>query len=426
MKVCIVTSGCLSSGPRVVKEADALSGAGYDVCVVTSQTMDWMEASDRRLAQGKAWTYSALRWDGGTTGSRWLRTYSGVRQMLCGSLRRLNPTGFGLVNRVVNRVFSEQRRAVMDQRADLYIAHNLAALPVAACAARARGVMYAFDAEDDHLGELSQTQQASWAADLIRRIESKYLPSCAYITAASDGIADELASRYSIPRPTPIYNVFPWSDRKKLDGRLLDRRGRRVSLYWYSQVIGLDRGLQDLLRAASRLKGDFEIHLRGHCDPQVSNELLGLAHQGGVADRLYFHEPVHPDELLSRTAEHDIGLALEQPVNRNKLITCSNKLFFYLLAGLAVAATDTAGQRSVMPSCSGAGFLYPPGDFESLAAQLQPLIDSPGLLQKTKAAALISAKNRWNWESEGEKLMAPVRQVLGDLRRKKLVPCTSS
>ena len=38
--------------------------------------------------------------------------------------------------------------------ADLYIAHYPAALPAAAIAARRHGALYAFDAEDFHLGDL--------------------------------------------------------------------------------------------------------------------------------------------------------------------------------------------------------------------------------------------------------------------------------
>ena len=36
-RICIVTPGYISSTPRVVREADALSAAGYDVRVVFTQ-----------------------------------------------------------------------------------------------------------------------------------------------------------------------------------------------------------------------------------------------------------------------------------------------------------------------------------------------------------------------------------------------------
>ena len=42
-RICIVTAGSLSSGPRVEKEASALQQAGHDVCVVAYHTLPWME-----------------------------------------------------------------------------------------------------------------------------------------------------------------------------------------------------------------------------------------------------------------------------------------------------------------------------------------------------------------------------------------------
>ncbi len=59
------------------------------------------------------------------------------------------------------------------------------------------------------------------------------------------------------------------------------------------------------------------------------------------------HPLIPANELLSRVAEHDIGLALElrQPDSRN--LTVTYKFLHYLLAGLAVVASDTAGQSEV-------------------------------------------------------------------------------
>ncbi len=197
-----------------------------------------------------------------------------------------------------------------------------------------------------------------------------------------------------------------------LDGQLKDRRGEELSLYWYSQIIGLDRGLQDVIRAASLLCGPVQIHLRGELSEEVKSGLMGLAREYSVAECIFFHKPVPPAELLSRAAEHDVGLALEQPVNENKNVTMANKVFFYLLGGLALAASDTVGQRKVVSTCPDAGFLYSAGDHKALAARLQDLIDSPELLLQRKVAALRAARERWNWETESRQLVDLVGSAL--------------
>lgn len=412
-RVCLVTPGPISCNPRIVKEADALGAAGCDVRVVSSQHAAWLVPWDRELAAGRPWSHEPLYW-GDTDGwPRALRYYSGARQLLCRTLARAGVFHAPVAELAGSRLYREQLAAVLRVPSDLIIAHYPPALPVACRAAARLGVPVAFDAEDDHVGEFPYGQENCYGARLVRHLEATYLPRCRYVTAASEGIADALAARYGIARPTPIHNVFPWADRETLDGQVRDRNGPGLSVCWYSQTIGLDRGLQDAIRAAGLVRGPLELHFRGKCLPEVRSALMDLAQQCGVAGRVHLHAPVPPQELLSRVAEHDVGLALEQPVSPNRMATATNKIFFYLLAGLAVVASDTPGQRAIMDSCPQSGFVYAPRDHQALARHLQQLVDSPALLQDTRQAALEVARERWNWETESETLIGLVKEALG-------------
>lgn len=409
-RICIITSAPICCNPRVIKEADALTAAGFSVRVVASQHVEWVVAWDRELMASRNWKHDPVRWDGTDLSSKRIRLMTGLRQrgfqVLAKGTTRSNTT-----ERAFARLYDIQLAKAKVEKADLYIAHNPAALPVAAAAADHFGVSFAFDSEDFHSGEFTAAERNSESFRLLSDLEAKYLPRCVYVTVPSEQIAAALAERYAIPRPTAIHNVFSWSDRAKLDGKIKDRRGEALSLYWYSQIVGLNRGLQDVIRAASLLSEPVQLHLRGDVSSEVKDQLLQLAAECSVADQVFFHSPVPPDELLSRAAEHDIGLALEQPVSENKSLTVSNKLFSYLLAGLGIAATNTAGQRVIMQSCPQAGFVYEAGDHRALAAELQKLIDSPELLSRRKSAALNAARKRWNWEEESRRLVAVVSSV---------------
>jgi glycosyltransferase involved in cell wall biosynthesis len=169
-----------------------------------------------------------------------------------------------------------------------------------------------------------------------------------------------------------------------------------------------------MVRAAGALSQPVQIHLRGSLSEPVKQALLSLARESGagVAERLYFHPPVSPMELLSRTAEHDVGLALEQGHPINYALTVTNKLFLFLLAGLAVAVTDMPGQRDVLATCSDAGFLYPAGDWRALAGRLERWLRCPEELRVCREAALTAARTRWNWERESQKLLESVAGAL--------------
>lgn len=420
-RICIVTSAPISCNPRVVKEADALANAGYKVRVVASQHTNWVAGWDSALMAKRTWKLNAVRWDHQGFKAKYIRTATGIQQRAFNAVARSLTFRIGVAERAYCRLYKQLLKLACQEPADLYIAHNPQALPVACLAAERLGAAVAFDSEDYHYGEFPTAEQMSLAARLLTYLEAKYLPRCRYVTAPSNAISKALVERYCIRPPLAIHNVFPWSERLDLDGQIKDRRGPALSLYWYSQVIGLNRGIQDCIRAVSLLAAPVQIHLRGNISEPVRRELLQLAEAYSVRDRFFLHPPVPPSELLSRAAEHDVGLALEQPVCVNRLLTVTNKLFFYMLAGVAIAATDTVGQRAVMHTCPGAGFLYPPGDYQALAGELQKLIDSPDLLREQKAAALRAAQHRWNWEVERRILIEAVASILNHPKQKEVV-----
>jgi glycosyltransferase involved in cell wall biosynthesis len=409
-RICIITSAPICCNPRVVKEADALTAAGFNVRVVASQHVEWVVAWDRELMLSRKWKHDPVRWDGTDFNSKRIRLMTGLRQRSFQVLAKGTPRSKA-TERAFARLYDTQLAKAITEKADLYIAHNPAALPVAAAAADRFGVSFAFDSEDFHSGEFTAGEQDSESFRLLSNLEAKYLHRCVYVTVSSEQIADALAERYSIPRPTVIHNVFSWSERTKLDGKIKDRRGEALSLYWYSQIVGLNRGLQDAIRAVSLLTQPVQLHIRGDASSEVKDQLLQLAAECSVTN-VFFHSPVPPDELLSRAVEHDIGLALEQPVNINRSITVTNKLFFYLLAGLGLAATNTEGQRAIMQNSPEVGFVYEAGDHRALALELQKLIDSPALLGRRKTAALNAARERWNWEEESRRLVEAVSSAL--------------
>jgi len=312
------------------------------------------------------------------------------------------------------RVYRELAKLAVSEKADIYIGHYPTGLAVAAYAAFYWKAKLGYDIEDLYLAEQLLNKEGKKQKKRIELIENRYLPYCSHITASSELIADKISQYYNITRPIAIHNAFPLSERNYVDNLIKDRQGSHLSLYWYSQFIGEDRGIQDAIRAAGLLKEKVQIHLRGYLSDEVKNKFLALAKEYNVEQNLYFHPPVAPRELFCRAAEHDVGLALEQPLNLSREYSITNKIFFYLLAGLAIAATDVPGQRYLVSTFPDAGFLYPPGDFKALAGHLHRLISEPNLLQAYKQAALKAAKERWNWEIESKRLVENIRPLINE------------
>ena len=210
-------------------------------------------------------------------------------------------------------------------------------------------------------------------------IERRYLPRCAHMSAAS--AVSPMRWPTAMPSTGHWYSIicFPWSSETPSTDRCATGREQRFPCTGFRRPSGLDRGLQDAIRAAGLLNEPVQLHIRGTVHDDVRRALVSLAEESGIADRLYFHPQVPPNELLARTAEHDVGLALEQGHTPNRSICVTNKAFYYPLAGLAVAATDVPGQRRVLDGHFDFSGLYMPGDAVGLARILERWTDRSAL-----------------------------------------------
>jgi glycosyltransferase involved in cell wall biosynthesis len=121
---------------------------------------------------------------------------------------------------------------------------------------------------------------------------------------------------------------------------------------------------------------------------------------------------VSDNELLSRVAEHDIGFAGEQKYCRSRDLTVTNKILHYLLAGLAIVASDTTGQQEVAQQANRAVDLYRAGDAHDLAHKLNRLLSSPSELAKAKESALAAAKKTFSWEKQVPSLLSAINAAL--------------
>jgi glycosyltransferase involved in cell wall biosynthesis len=408
-QVCIVTPGYISSTPRVVREADALAAAAYDVRVVFTQgALHEVRQFDADLVRGKRWRFDVVGWSRHETRERSMHWRSGIRHRLVQALPGVTLHVPGIAERAEGRLFPELAELAAAQRADLYIGHYPAGLAAAAHAARKHAALLGYDVEDLYAEIRPDTPEWAKTRAGIIEIERRYVRSCAHISTVARPVAQEFAARYGKAPSVVVHNCHPWAERRTMDGKTLDRVGSALSLYWYSQTVGLDRGLQEAIDAAGSIGEPIQIHVRGAVSDFDRQALTNLAASRGIERALHFHELVTPDALLSRAAEHDVGLALETPVSINRGLTVTNKLCLYLTAGLAVAASDLAGQRAVLESCPDAGFLYPSGDARALAAHLAEWARNPLALTRAKDAALRAARDRWNLEAESERLVKSI------------------
>jgi glycosyltransferase involved in cell wall biosynthesis len=408
MRICLVTGSQPSNNPRLVKEADALVEAGYTVHAIGADCGLWPSLMDADLMKNRLWTFeyaagNARRGSGLLRRARHKLAKQAWDRLMVGSLLRWA---------ALSPVTPELERAAVRFAADLYIAHHPVALPAVSRAANKFGGKIGYDAEDLHTGMWAYSHGPGPSDLLVEQIERQHVACCDYVTTAAPGFSAAYAQKYGIPEPPTVLNVFPVSERP-LFFRPSDP-AHPLRLYWFSQCIGENRGLEDVVRSLGLLRTlNIQLHLRGNWQAGYKEKLFTLASSVGLdRSQITVHPPAAPAEMVRLASEYDIGLALEQPVDENRSLCLSNKLFVYILAGNAIAATGSRGQRQIAESLEDAAFSYEPGHVEGLATGIRRWHTDRQALNAARDRAWRWGTERYNWDLEKRKFLAVVDSAL--------------
>jgi len=394
-KACLITPGHISANPRLVKEAIALSHAGVHVHIIFTQYVIYLIEHDQKILDANpGWTYQSLNWSGDSYISKAIRIASGL-------LRRFIPDN----NTRINRNFLWQLKKAKSYYADIYIAHNPGALPVAVMAAKKNKAKCGFDAEDFHRNERTD-DMTNKDALLKKTIEDANIYQLDYMVTAGPQIAEQYEKLYN-RKVQPILNVFP----KTHLNSIVNNIQQPLQLFWFSQTIGIGRGLETIIEAVNMCGVKIDLHLLGKIDEVYKQTLLTLndtyqKHNGSIT----FHKPVPGDELFGIAAQFDIGLATEPGFCFNNKIVLSNKLFTYIQSGLAVIASNTISQGKFFDQYPAIGRVY--DNTDQLVSILLEYHNKRQMLYETKQASYAIGQTKLNWEFESEKLINVIQQTL--------------
>lgn len=407
--ISIITGSHVCHNPRALKEATTLAEEGFSVEILGA----WVDADLKRkdialLANCPFRFTPVVDLTERSFRSQCERLFLRFRTRLANeAFRRIGYANSWQLGYSITAL----RSVAIRSTADLFIAHSESALIIARELLHL-GRRVGVDMEDWFSEDLFPDVRNQRPLQLLQRAERDLLRKGVHSSCPSLAMSRALTRIYECRPPTVVHNAFPVGEAHRTDGQYKDRRDRSVpSIHWFSQTLGMGRGLEDLLAALSQLEHPAEIHLRGK-PVNGFERWLALTAPASWRDKIFIHDLVENDELLSRIAEHDIGFAGEMKFCQSRNLTITNKILQYLLAGLAVVASDTVGQTEVAEDAHGAVSLYPSGDSIRLANLVNELLSTPKLLADKKQAALISAKEKFCWERQIPKLLASVEKAL--------------
>jgi glycosyltransferase involved in cell wall biosynthesis len=409
MRICLITPGHIASDPRLVKEAISLKENNYEVSIIFTQNLKFLLSHDIEIIQrcpSLAITLLNL------SNSGFFAYLNRTRSKAIGLLLSILFKYFklGSIEKILNRQYGWQLNNAIRIKADLYIAHNLAALPIAISAAKLNNAKTGFDAEDFHLQEISDDPESN-SYKMAKYILGKYLPQVDYCTAASPLIASAYKGLYPDIDFIAINNVFPLRYQPAVP---VVTESHALKLFWFSQTIGNNRGLGMVFDVLGRLgQSDIELTLVGNCSADTRTYLDAEISRNNINKaKIKILAPVSEPELFEIIASNDIGLALELSVPYNRDICLTNKIFSYLTGGLAIIATNTKAQQYFMNSHPEIGKSFDAGDIDSFANIVQYYYGNRDALKAARVAAYDLARTELNWELESEKFLCVVKNIL--------------
>ncbi len=399
-RVSIVIGGHITSCPRMMKIAQALSEEGIAVSIVNPIYSQNTLRADLDFLADDRWQSRPVTFVKSVNS----RLYYGtaVRTRLFRYLTRFSPKQYlplKWLARGYTRAFDELLNNTIETKPDFILGGTAGGIVVAAMASALSGIPFGLDLEDYHSAEQDPSSEANLSHAIIHEIEKRILNKAEFLTVGSDAIGEEYRKAYNVECIT-INNVFELPSIEPDLG--LDPSGV-LRLVWLSQTVGPGRGLEFAINSLVKAGIPAKLTLRGTPVSGYIDYLKTLIPRDFLNLKLEHIGPDMTKSVIDLCRGYDVGLALEQSHVLNRQLCLCNKPFTYMLAGLAVVFTDTAGQRTLAKDLGESALLVQIGDEDAFARGLQNWAKSPEQLIQAKKNAWDAGKKRWNWRHSMER-----------------------
>jgi glycosyltransferase involved in cell wall biosynthesis len=231
-----------------------------------------------------------------------------------------------------------------DWPAHVYIANDWPTLPIAAALAERHRGLFLYDSHELATDELPHVLK--WR--LLRRpyvaaIEDLFIRRAARVVTVSPGIAGVLKENYRLPeRPLVLRNAAEFED---VPDHPVDPSALIVL---YHGLLVPKRGLEETIASVVHWRPEFRLVIRGPGSAAYRMRLTTLAERLNVRERVSIQPPVAMTDLIRTAAAADIGLLALPASSRHNLHALPNKIFEYIMAGLALCISDLPDMAQVV------------------------------------------------------------------------------
>jgi glycosyltransferase involved in cell wall biosynthesis len=302
--------------------------------------------------------------------------------------------GLALKTWAINRRMIEVGLA---QSADVYHSHDLNTLYVGMTCKKGTGAKLVYDS---HELQTERNRMTKWKRRWAAWNERRGLPHADAMIVASPSWIDINREKYG-KVPDPSVSIINTPALTTID-KPQDLRGELdiaadAPILLYQGSIQENRGIEPAIDAITMIdKAVLVVVGYGHHRPILETEVRDR----GLSDQVKFFGPIPNDELLGWTAAADIGLCNIVNSSLSYYTSLPNKLFEYIIAGIAVIGSDSPEIGRIVRE-EGVGEVADPSDPVQLAKAANTILRD---IDRYRAATG-PASRKYNWAIEEQKLL---------------------
>lgn len=226
-------------------------------------------------------------------------------------------------------------------------------------------------------------------------IERFLLPRIRFSMTVNESLAGIYRQKYGITMEV-VRNLPRYSEKRK--GVPVNSTSTKPVIL-YQGALNKGRGLEGMILAMNYLDG-YELQLIG--DGDIRQDLVKLASENRLEDRVKFpgRKPFH--ELAAITTSASLGISLEEQAGMNYYYALPNKLFDYIQARIPVLVSAFPEMKNIVETYRIGICLDNPSP-QSIAIAARQLIEDKALRAEWMGN-LEKAANELCWEKEVHKL----------------------
>ena len=252
---------------------------------------------------------------------------------------------------------------------------------------------------DCHELEFDKAGLSNFGRMMIVFFENYFIRSCDHVITVTQGINDRYSEKYGISHNKVIMNL-PFHKSVSVNSKLRDQNdiGHDKTIFIYAGRLCEGRGIKEWVEACSKLNHLDVVFVMVGYGPMET----WCREQAAQFENVYFNEVIPQEELIEYITAADFGVNTPPLSCDSRILAMPNKLFEYMMAGLAVVVCDNS-TRAEYVKHNQCGVVSQSSSVDCIVNVIKEalLLDKGPLRKKS-----LELSRTYSWESQETLLLA--------------------